>query len=170
MLGVEKSVPSIRILPTEQYFALVRQQLSENGQAFVRVTGNSMWPLLHHLRDGVIIVPSRSVQQGDIVLFDRQNGRYALHRVICAGENGFIMAGDHQWHVEKDLPYNQIIGVVAAIQRKGRLIPRENFFQRIYARMMATLAFPRIRIRNALVKLVKPFIRPGNTPGEGANS
>lgn len=48
---------SIRILPTETYFTMVRRMLSESGSAYVRITGTSMLPLLRHLRDGVIIEP-----------------------------------------------------------------------------------------------------------------
>ena len=90
---MSKPIPSVRVLPTEQYFSLVRQQLAETGQAFVRVTGVSMQPLLRHLRDGVVLGPPQRLRRGDIVLFDRLNGRYALHRVIRVGKNGFTMAG-----------------------------------------------------------------------------
>lgn len=167
---MSKSVPSVRILPTEQYFALVRQQLSENGQAFVRVTGNSMRPLLHHLRDGVILSPPGRIRKGDIVLFDRRNGHYALHRVIRAGKNGFIMAGDHQWHMEMDLPYDQVVGVAAAIVRRGRRISRNNFFLKVYSLALTTFAFPRIYLRKAIGRAIKPFRRSGAGQRNGARS
>lgn len=46
----------MQIIPTEQYFDMVRRELAEKGEAFVRVTGISMQPLLRHLKDGVVIV------------------------------------------------------------------------------------------------------------------
>ena len=73
---------SVHVMPTKEYFALIQRILDETGQAYVRVTGMSMWPLLYHLRDGVLLVRPEHIRTGDIVLFDRQNGRYALHRVI----------------------------------------------------------------------------------------
>ncbi len=162
--GTEKT---IRTIPTEEYFARVRQQLSENGQAFVRVTGSSMQPLLFHLRDGVAIVPPGEIHIGDIVLYDRQNGRYALHRVIRKGKEGFTMAGDNQWHMENDLPYDQIVGVVSRIQRNGKWIPCTNALLRLYSCMVSVLAFPRINLWKVVVRLGKLIKHSGNKDQEG---
>lgn len=164
------SVPSVQLLPTEQYFSLIRQQLADKGQAFVRVTGISMQPLLRHVRDGVILAPPSRIRRGDIVLFDRRNGHYALHRVIRAQKSGFTMAGDNQWHVEKDLPYDQVVGVAIAIDRNGRRIPCTNFFIKIYAWAVPAFTFPRIYLRKALGKLVKRFRRIKDQPGKGARA
>ena len=147
---------------------MVRRQLSENGQAYVRVTGNSMWPLLRHLRDGVILGPPRELRAGDIVLFDRRNGRYALHRVIRTAETGFTMAGDHQWHIEPDLPKDQVVGVVTAIDRGGRRIACTNLFLKIYSQALTFLTLPRINLRKAVGKLIGPLRRSCKPPGKGA--
>ena len=157
---------TIKTIPTEEYFARVRQQLSKNGQAFIRVTGTSMQPLLHHLRDGVAIVPPEKIRWSDIVLFDRQNGRYALHRVIKKGKTGFTMAGDNQWYMEK-LPYDQIVGVVSDIQRKGRWVPCNNILLRLYSWMVSVLAFPRIKLWKFVVRLGKLIKHSGNKDQEG---
>ena len=155
------------VLPTETYFALVRQQLSEKGQAFVRVTGKSMQPLLHHLQDGVIIVPPDTIRRGDIVLFDRLNGRYALHRVIRKEEKGFTMAGDNQWFIERGLSYEQVVGVVSAIVHKGKSISTNNPFIRIYALALTWVAFPRIYLWKVVRHAIKPFRSHGNRPKKG---
>ena len=160
----------IRVLPMEEYFALVRQMLSENGQAYVRVTGMSMWPLLCHLRDGVVLKASSAIHTGDIVLFDRRNGRYALHRVIFKGKHGFVMAGDNQWHFEKNLPYSQIVGVVDEIDRDGRRIASRNIFVKMYGLLVTGLTFPRIYLRKGVSRLARLFRRPQPNPGkEGAD-
>lgn len=151
-------IQPIRVIPTEAYFAKVRRQLADQGQAYVRVTGMSMRPLLRHLRDGVIIAPPENIRVGDIVLFDRRNGRYALHRVIQKRKAGFTMAGDSQWHLEKNLPYDQIVGVAVCIDRGGRRIPCQSFFLKTYAVAVTALAFPRIHLRKAAGKL-KTFLR-----------
>lgn len=152
--------PAVRVLPTETYFAMVRQSLAENGQAFVRVTGSSMQPLLRHLRDGVILAPPGKIRRGDIVLYDRQNGRYALHRVIRVKDGRFTMAGDNQWHVERDLPLDRVIGVATHIVRKGKQIPVEKFFLKIHTFAVTALTLPRINVRRGLGRLVRPFRHP----------
>ena len=145
----------VHVIPTEAYFSRVRQALSENGRAYVRVTGDSMRPLLRHLKDGVVIVPPDRIRRGDIVLFDRRNGRYALHRVIRKGKNGFTMAGDNQWHMETDLPYDQVVGVVSDVVRGDRAIPCRHFFLRFYSYVVTELTFPRIYIWKAVGRLRK---------------
>ncbi len=152
----------MKLLPTETYFSLVRQQLSENKQAFVRVTGMSMWPLLRHLRDGVTLVPPDCIRKGDIVLFDRMNGRYALHRVIRKGKMDFTMAGDNQWYMESGLPYTQVVGVVSSIHRAGKVISCEKFFLRFYSLAVTWLAFPRIYMWKVVEHTAKFFRRHGN--------
>ena len=157
----------IKALPTETYFSLVRKQLEESGQAYVRVTGISMQPLLCHLRDGVVIVPPEQIRRGDIVLFDRKNGRYALHRVIRKRKSGFDMAGDNQWFMEKDLPYDQIVGVVSCIERKGKRISRENFFLKAYGWTVTMLAQPRICIWRIFTGLGRKILRKDTGQKEG---
>lgn len=158
----------IRAIPTETYFQMVRKQLDESGRAYVRVTGTSMQPLLRHLRDVVTIDRPQTVRRGDVVLFDRRNGRYALHRVIRKGKTGFTMAGDNQWHMEKDLPYEQILGVVSWIQRDGRMLSCNNLSLRIYTFLVTRLAFPRIYLWRAIVRLGKLVRRKKDGEGKGA--
>ena len=152
---MRKANVTFRALPTEVYFERVRQMLALSGQACVRVTGTSMQPLLRHLRDSVILVPPGDIRRGDIVLFDRRNGRYALHRIIQVSEGTFVMAGDNQWHMEMDLPFDQIVGVVVAIERDGHRIECRNPVLQLYAWAVTMMTFPRIRLRKALGKLLK---------------
>ena len=127
-----------------------------------------MEPLLQHIRDRVEIVPPDRIRKGDIVLFDRKSGRYALHRVIRKQKNGFTMAGDNQHYYETDLPYEQVVGVVSAIERNGKRIERENILLKMYAFTVTAFVFPRIYIWKAVQKLLKPFRHSGNQGQKGA--
>lgn len=158
---------TIHVLPTETYFAMIRRELADEGRAYVRVTGRSMMPLLRHLKDGVIIQPPGELRPGDIVLFDRRNGRFALHRVIRVAGEHFDMAGDNQWHVEYGLPAEQVMGTAVCILRGSRMIPCKNFFVRLYARAVTCLTEPRIKMRRAVGRLVKPFRRAGSDHRKG---
>ena len=151
----------LRIMPTEAYFALVKENLAVTGQARVRVTGISMMPLLRHLKDSVILRPPERIRPGDIVLFDRRNGRYALHRVIRVREGRFLMAGDNQWFVEPGLPCAQVVGVVSAILRGDRQIRCDTLPMKIYAGTVTVLTLPRIYIRRALGRALRLFRRTG---------
>ena len=146
----------VREIPTEEYFSLVREQLASEGKAYVRVTGTSMMPLLHHMEDRVVIVPPNKIRLGDIVLYDRQNGRYALHRVIGKSKSGFSMAGDNQYHIEKNMDYGQIIGVVSAVERGGKLKSFDSFGLRLYTFWVILISRPRIYIHRAGSKILHP--------------
>lgn len=146
-----------RTISTETYFQIVRDELERCGRAYVRVTGTSMWPLLRHLQDGVVLVPPQNIKPGEIVLFDRKNGRYALHRVVRTDKDGFVMMGDHQWHIEKCLPYGQVVGVVRIICRGEREIPVSALRIRAYALLMRVTAFPRAYGHTALSRIAKIF-------------
>ena len=128
-----------------------------------------MEPLLKHMRDRVKIIPPGKIRWGDIVLFERNTGRYALHRVIGKGQKGFAMAGDNQWYFERNLPYDQVIGIVTDIERNGKLISVRNIFVRVYKVAVTAFVFPRIYIWKAVQKLLKPFRHSGNQGREGAN-
>ena len=159
---------TIQVIPTKEYFNIIKKELKENGQAFVRVTGRSMEPLLKHMRDRVKIIPPEKIRWGDIVLFERNNGRYALHRVISKGSKGFSMAGDNQWYFETNLPYNQVIGVVTDIDRNGKLISVKHIFIRMYKVLVTAIVFPRIYIWKAIQKLLRIIRHSGNQGQEGA--
>lgn len=148
---------ALRPLPTELYFELVRKELADKGEAVIRVTGDSMRPLLRHLQDSVTIRPAKRIRPGDVVLFDRKNGRYALHRVIRTGKKGFSMMGDNQWHMEHDLPYVQVVGVVSAVYRKGRWIAAASWENKFFAAAAILLAYPRMYGCRVLRKLKSGF-------------
>lgn len=148
---------SVHVMPTKEYFTLIQRMLDETGQAYVRVTGMSMWPLLFHLRDGVLLVRPEKIRIGDIVLFDRKNGRYVLHRVIHRKKTGFHMAGDHQWHMEHDLPYEQVMGVVKGVYRKGQYISADKSLMKLYAGAVVLFTVPRIILWRLVRFLFKPL-------------
>ena len=155
MADIGKTPARLRVLPTEEYFSIVKHQLAASGRAHVRVTGNSMYPLLHHLRDGVLLRTPENIRPGDIVLFDRRNGRYALHRVISVRNGCITMAGDNQWHFERGLSCCQVVGVVTAVIRNGREISTQKISMRIYAQAVRLLCLPRIYLYKALQKFLK---------------
>ena len=110
----------VRQIPMAQLRELLDEQLA-HGEALLPVTGNSMWPLLAGGRDMVRLARlDRSVQPGDIILYQRTDGSYILHRVIrlCAPD-GCVCCGDAQWEGEQVCEV-KILACVTAFRRKGR--------------------------------------------------
>ena len=108
-------------LPMEQLAQLLAVQL-ENGQAPLRVTGSSMHPVLRDQKDTVYLQrPQNPLKKGDVILYRRENGAYVLHRIVaCKGQVRYICSGDNQF-VPEEVYGDQVLAVVEAICRKGRM-------------------------------------------------
>ena len=127
----------------ETNFAMIREQLDETGRAYVRVTGTGMMPLLRPGLDRVIVDRTHYIHRGDIVLFDRKDGRYGLRRVLRTGKDGLSVAGDNRWHMVK-VSEDRVLGKVSRIQREGRVLSRRKWWLKAYTFMATWLAYPRV--------------------------
>lgn len=105
------------------------------------ISGNSMSPFLIHGRDTVYLSRlERPVRRGDMLLYQRRNGSYVLHRVYAVKPEGFTMVGDAQTVLEKGIEPDQVIAIVTQVVRKNTIITPEcfwwKFFERVWIRMI----------------------------------
>lgn len=105
-------------------FTAIREQLAEGRQAAFTVTGMSMWPLLCHGRDQVIVaaVEPSELKKGDIVLLQTPQGNYLLHRITRLLPDGFETTGDGNLFRDGVFPYRCLVARVTAVVRKGKTI------------------------------------------------
>ena len=129
---------------------LIRLQLEQGERSHLVVTGVSMHPTLRHCRDRVELVPPpQQLRRGDLILYQRENGRYILHRIITKPrDGGFFCAGDHQWEPEP-VRQEQVIALVDTYIRGGKRIAVTSLRCRLYVWLLV-MAFP---IRKPLLKL-----------------
>ena len=126
MKGVT-AIVELSAVSMEDLIPVIRTQLENGGRAPLVVTGISMHPTLRHCRDLVELVPmDRAPARGDLILYQRDNGVYVLHRIVTKPENGrFICSGDNQWEPE-DVREDQIIALVDTYIRDGKHISVNN--------------------------------------------
>jgi hypothetical protein len=90
-----------------------------------------------------------------MLLYRRKNGQYVLHRVAMAGQT-LTLIGDGQVGLEPGIQSEQVLAVVSAVRRKGKLLkpghPIWAFYEKIWIRL--------IRIRPRLLGLFRR-LRPG---------
>lgn len=86
--------------------------------------GWSMYPLVVHGRDQVIVAPAdgRTLRRGDVALYRRDGSVLVLHRVWRVTKNGIWFVGDNQKSVEGPLRPEQVRGVMTAVIRNGKYI------------------------------------------------
>lgn len=120
-------------IPMEELVKILAVQLENGGRARLIVTGNSMYPMLHHRKDAVWLVPmTRQPQKRDLILYRRESGQYVLHRIVTRVRDGeFCCSGDNQWELEP-MDSEKIIALVDGFQRKGKSYTGKEFGYRLY--------------------------------------
>ena len=107
-------------IPMEELMPLLQLQMETAGSANLNVTGWSMMPMLHNRRDSVVIRPVKGRQEkGDLILYQRANGRYVLHRILRVKREGYVCCGDNQFFTEK-VADEQLLAVVTEFTRGGK--------------------------------------------------
>ena len=95
--------------------------------------GLSMLPLLRERRDIIEIRPKPAARckKYDVVLY-RRGDQYILHRILRVLPDGYIIAGDHNTFLERDITDAQILGVMTRVIRDGKSVTPDNFLYKCY--------------------------------------
>ena len=99
------------------------EQLEQNGVIVHTNKGVSMMPLLRENRDLIVVrrkEPGR-LHKYDVVLFQRANGEYVLHRILKMNQNSYWIVGDNCAFGEM-VTDEQILGILTEIVRDGKTI------------------------------------------------
>ena len=104
------------------YLPILQALILDGKTVCLNISGSSMAPFLIHQRDAVRLQrPEHPPISGDIVLYQRENGQFILHR-ICRIKNGFYyLAGDNQTVLEGPVPPKQIFAVVKGSGSKQKI-------------------------------------------------
>ena len=103
------------------YEGLIREVLSSGGEFRLYPRGTSMLPLLRQGRDSVALGRvDTAIRKNDILLYQRPDGSYVLHRVRSVDPEGLTLMGDNQTVPEKGVRPDWVIGRVTRIFRDDR--------------------------------------------------
>lgn len=114
---------------------IIREKLDMGANVTLGASGNSMYPLFRHRKDTVCLekVDGREVRKYDMILFQRPEGSYVLHRIVGVGAEGYILRGDHQYQNEYPVKPEQVIAKVVSFVRDGREISCRSIRYKMYA-------------------------------------
>ncbi len=112
------------------------EMLHEKGVIAYTNIGTSMLPLLRQRRDIIEITRKQSerCRKYEVVLYKRGE-TYILHRILRVLPAGYLIAGDHNTFVEKDVTDSMILGVMTRVIRNGKSITPDNFFYKAYVHL-----------------------------------
>lgn len=132
--------PEVRSMAAEELMADLLQTLEVTDPVPLVISGSSMDPFLVHGRDTVFLSKlTRPIKRGDMVLYRRAGGQYILHRVYRAGER-LQLIGDGQVGIEPGIRPEQVLALVSAVRRNGKLLkpghPTWVFYEKIWIRLI----------------------------------
>jgi len=136
---------------------LIEELISSRSDIEITVTGNSMRPMLRHLRDSVVLTgcdPDK-LKKGDLPLYKREDGSYVLHRIVKVNESTFDMCGDRQSEIEVGVPKQNVIAVTKGFTRRGRNFSCENALYKAYVSLWCLVLPIRRKIFSLWAKIWK---------------
>lgn len=110
----------------DEIYPAIKETLLGGGTVELPITGTSMFPLLKAGRDTVIIKSDTDYKIGDIIFYRRDDGHFVLHRIVGTDENGYILCGDNQTVLEKNITEKHIIAKVTELHRHGKIISADD--------------------------------------------
>jgi len=131
---------------------MIEEKVASNKEVRLTVSGNSMFPMLIHRRDSVVLKKIDKLKKYDIPLYRRENGAYVLHRIVKIENNCFHIAGDNEIKLEYPVKNEQTIAVVRGFYRKGKYYSTDNFLYKIYTRLWCALLPCRYRVLSVLIR------------------
>lgn len=127
----------IKKVKAASLFPLISELFEHGKNSRIAVSGGSMYPFLRDRIDSVEFTKGSFEQLtvGDIVLIQRTDGRYVMHRIYRKKKDCFFMVGDAQQWIEGPLYPEQLLAVVTAIWRKDKRIACSNMSWRFLSRL-----------------------------------
>lgn len=117
---MQQQHPVFALEHMEDMMPLIRETLSAGNSVRIYPMGTSMLPMLRQGVDSVVLSPvTGKLQKYDIPLYQRDNGKYVLHRIVEVGET-YTCLGDNQLSPEPGIRQEQLIAVVTAFHRGKR--------------------------------------------------
>lgn len=118
----------IRTIKSADLFPFISEIIEQGQSTRIAVKGSSMYPFLRDSVDSVELAKGcfDSLIKGDIVLIQRTDGTYVMHRVLRKAKDFFYMVGDAQQWVEGPIFSNQLVAVVQGVWRKDKRIDCNN--------------------------------------------
>ena len=132
----------------KDYEHVIRDVLESGGEFQIYPRGTSMLPLLWQDRDWVTLVkPVGPPRIRDIILYQRTDGSYVLHRIMKREKDGYVLCGDNQAWLERGIQPEQIIGVVNAMGINGKRYLKDSIRMQLYERIWCFMPLRKLYFR-----------------------
>ena len=113
----------------------IRTLISEGRTVSLTVKGNSMNPILVHLRDQMTLGPwkEEDIRKGCVALVKDTRGNYLIHRIIRRDKETVTLIGDGNVGLYETAEMGNIIGIMYSITRKGKVWNADDRLWKLYS-------------------------------------
>lgn len=143
----------------EELAPLIQEVVASEGEFRLFPRGTSMLPLLRQGVDSVALVAlHREPKRGDVLLYQRTDGAYVLHRLMKVKKDGsLVFSGDNHLELEYGIQKDQLLALVSAVYRKDKKKSMKGWGLRLYSFFMTVSWWKKLlqRIRFFLAKIRK---------------
>ena len=85
----------MKVVDTREYVSVLRELVREGKEVSMLITGSSMTPFLFHQKDTICFrSPDRALRKGDMVFYERKDGRFVMHRIYKVKPEGLYIVGE----------------------------------------------------------------------------
>ena len=117
---MKKTAVTEYVTQLDALMPLMKERLAAGQTVRFSPRGISMLPMLRHGMDSVVLSPvPEQLRKYDLPLYQRDDGKYVLHRVVKAGQT-YTCVGDNQFDLEPGLRHDQMIALVTSFYRGDR--------------------------------------------------
>ena len=128
----------------------IREKVNHGQSVILKGDGVSMLPFI--TGDDLLTLEKPRHQTpkiGEIYLYERDDGRYAIHRVYAVRKEWVYMLGDGQMFIEK-VPRRRLAAVVSAVKRPHETVDCTDPMVRLRGAVRMKMRVARTRIRWAI--------------------
>ena len=117
---MKKTAVTEYVTQLDALMPLMKERLAAGQTVRFSPRGISMLPMLRQGMDSVVLSPvPEQLRKYDLPLYQRDDGKYVLHRVVKAGQT-YTCVGDNQFDLEPGLRHVQMIALVTSFYRGDR--------------------------------------------------
>lgn len=99
----------------------VLSQIRQGSKVTITGYGTSMEPFIANGQDKIVLdkIPeNKKICIGEIYLYLRSNGKYAIHRIYEVNDKTVCAVGDSQLMIERNIPKENLVAIVTRVIKK----------------------------------------------------
>ncbi len=142
-----------------QHKTTYREIIEKQGFYIATPVGLSMMPLIRERRDTVRLEkPNGRCRKYDVIMYQRKDGKYILHRILKVKKDSYVLCGDNQVVLEYNVTDDMIIGVMTGFYRDDLYVSIDNpKYIKYYKKRVASRPFRYIKY--AFSRIIKKITK-----------